>query len=152
VSGRVGIIGLTVDATDVQQFPFGIFLELVRGLNEPPRVRGVDTVVPGLAGRIARNRTGDGFILELHGYVAGLGTSGYAQGASWRDQVNTFRVLFDPTQDPVGVVATLEDGSTATCSARTLPTVVWVQRAPTCAEVSVEMESLDTDWVIEPAP
>lgn len=150
MTNAAAVIGLTVDGTDVQQATIGIFLELVRGLNEPPRVRGVDTVVPGLAGRIARNRVSDGFILELRGYVAGTGSDEAAQRGDFRELVNTFRALFDPTRDPVDVVATLEDGSTATCSARALPTAVWDQVVPSMARVSLEMESLDADWVIEP--
>lgn len=150
MTNAAAVIGLTVDGTDVQQDPIGIFLELVRGLNEPPRVRGLDTVVPGAPGRLARNRVSDGFVLELRGYVSGTGSDEEAQRGAYRDLVNTFRVLFDPTRDPVDVVATLEDGSTASCSARALPTAVWDQIVPAMARVSVEMESLDADWVIEP--
>lgn len=152
MTSSVAVIALTVNGTDVQQDPMGIFLELVRGLNEPPRVRGVDTIVPGLAGRIARNRVSDGFTLELRGFVAGNGDDEAEQRADFRVLVNAFRALFDPTADPVEVVATLEDGSTATCTARALPTAVWDQVMPALARASVEMESLDADWVIVEAP
>jgi hypothetical protein len=149
VTNPVAVIGLTYDGTDVQANPMGVFLELVHGLNETGRVRGLDTIVPALGGRVIRNRVADGFTVELRGYVSGTGVDEEAQRANFRFLVNTLRALFDPTRDPADLVATLEDGSTATCSARPLPTMVWGdQIVPSMAVLSVELESGDEDWVI----
>lgn len=244
-------IPLTFGGTDVQQNPIGIFLEIYRGLNEVPSVRGIDTVVPGLAGRIARNRVVGVLAIELRGMVRGTGneietvtitggptsgtftltfagqtTSGIAWNASaatvqaalealsnvapgdvvvtggpmpglgvsvafggvysgvnvtqmtgsaaglaggtpvltiatlvaggaadvariasFRTLVKIVRALFDPRAMPASLVATLEDGTTATISARTL-NIVWEKLAPSTARISIELESVDGDWVI----
>lgn len=66
-------IPLTFGGTDLQQNPIGIFLEIVEGLAGTATVRGTDTIVPGLAGRIARNRKADVRRIELRGLVAGTG-------------------------------------------------------------------------------
>lgn len=150
MTNPVAVIGLTYDGTDVQDATLGRFLELRRGLNETVRVRGVDTIVPGFAGRVVRNRKADGFIVELYGYIAGTGATEALQRASFRTQVTAFRTLFDPTRQPADLVASLEDGGTATCSARPLPTMVFDQIVPGMAAVSVELESVDADWVIVP--
>lgn len=149
MTNAAAVIGLTYDGTDLQNNPIGIFLELVRGLSETPRVRGVDTIVPSLAGRVVRNRVADGFVVELRGYISGTGVDEAAQRAEFRSLVTGLRTLFDPTRDPADLIATLEDGSTATCSARPLPTMVYDQRVPAMAVLSVELESVDADWVFE---
>lgn len=143
MSSGAAVIGLTYDGTDIQQADYGIFLEIVRGLNEPPQVRGIDTVVPGLPGRVPRNRVVDVLTLELRGFVTGDGR------AAFRANAATVRALFYPTNDPAVLVATLEDGSTATITARALPTQLWGQVVPEFATVSIELESVDPDWEFE---
>jgi hypothetical protein len=149
VTNAVAVIGLTYDGTDVQQSGFGIFLEIVRGLNETPEVRGTDTVVPGRAGRIARNRVADRLPIELRGIVMGNGANEAAQRADFRTNVLALRALFSSSRVPANLVATLEDGSTATISARPLPGMLWDEQvASLFANVSVELESVDPEWVI----
>jgi len=232
MTNAVAVIGLTYDGTDLQAADFGVFLELVRGLNEPPAVRGVDLIVPSRAGRIVRNRVADALTIELRGYVMGTGTPATAAetgggvdttmsadalaGAtsivltsatgiadnqylrigdtdeteirrvdpSWtagttipltaplmrnhdagdqvrqvdsagssgdrevfRTNVKIVRGLFDPTAEPANLIAALEDGTVATIAARTLNSI-WNQITPDLAEVSIELESSDPDWVI----
>lgn len=142
------VIGLTFDGVDLQRSDFSLFLEVVKGVNEGPRVRGVDTVVPGLGGRIARNRISDGFVVGLQGYVSGVGTGEDQQRKRFADRRAEIRALFDPTADPANLVATLEDGTTLTCAARTLPSMLWDQIVPSMARLSLELESLDADWTV----
>lgn len=139
MSNAVATIGLTVNAVDVQEAAFGIFLEIVRGLNERPVPRGVDLVVPSRAGRIARNRVADVLAIELRGYVQG------ASASAFRTKSLAVRALFNPTAEPVNVVASLESGGTATIAARTLNSI-WEQITPDLAAVSIEMESVAPDW------
>jgi hypothetical protein len=150
MTNPAAVIGLTFDGTDIQQNPIGIFLEIVRGLNEGPSVRGTDTVVPGLTGRIARNRIADRWEIELQGYVGGIDTDEDGQRADFRTLVNTIKALFDPTAMPAALVAMLEDGSEATIQARTMPTTVWDQVVPSMARISIQLEAVE-DWVIVPA-
>jgi len=149
MSNAVAVIGLTYGGTDVQQNPIGIFLEIIHGLNEVPSVRGVDTVVPGLAGRIARNRVTDVLTLELQGMVAGNGSDEATQREDFRDLVTTLRALFDPTVTAT-LVATPEDGGTWTIAARTL-NIIWNQIVPSLAMVNIQLESVAPDWTIAAA-
>lgn len=150
MTNAAAVIGLHFDSTDIQQNPIGVFLEIIKGLNEGPEVRGTDTIVPGLYGRIARNRIGDRLVIELEGYVAGSGMDEETQRSSFRTLVNQFAALFDPTAMPANLVADLEDGSTATVAARTLPTVLWQPIVPAMAKVNVQMEAV-VAWDIVPA-
>ena len=143
----VAVIGLTFGGTDIQESDFGVFLELVRGLNERPTPRGVDLIVPSRAGRIVRNRVGDALTIELRGYVMGAGSTEGLQRIDFRTNAKAVRALFDPSAEPANLVATLEDSTTATIAARTLNSV-WDQTDPWTAAVSIELESVDPDWVV----
>jgi hypothetical protein len=143
-------IGLTYDGTDLQDANPGWLFELVRGLNETPDVRGVDLVVPARAYRSVRNRVADQMPIELQGHVMGVGADEDAQRADFRGLVNDLRTLFDPTREPADLVATLEDGSTATISARPLPGMVWDQVVPSYGRVSIQLQGL-SDWTITSA-
>lgn len=149
MSNDAAVIGLTFDGVDIQRLDFSLFLEVVKGLNEGARVRGIDTVVPALGGRIARNRVSDGFIIGLEGYVSGNGTGETQQRKRFADRRAEVRALFDPTAAPVELVAELEDGTTLTCLARTLPSMIWDQIVPSMARLSMELESADADWTAQ---
>lgn len=139
MSNAVATVGLTFDATDIQEAGFGIFLEIVRGLNETPAVRGVDYVVPSSDGRHVRNRVADVLAIELRGIVSG------ATAAAFRTKSLAVRALFDPEAEPADLVATLEGSGTATIAARTVNSV-WDQITPDLAAVSIELESVAPDW------
>lgn len=146
--------GITADGTNLVQLVGNvprIVLRCVRGLDEGPRVRGSDTIVPGLPGRIARNRVADGRTIEGEGYVQGLGVSAAAELADFRAIVETIRALCDPTQDPYTLVVELEDGGTATIEARPLPQQpLWGPAdLPSFRALSIEWEAVGDDWVIE---
>lgn len=141
------VIGLTFNGTDLQQNPPGLFLEIVVGLNEPPSVRGTDTIVPALDGRIPRNRVVDTRFIELRGWVAGIGATEALQRASFRTQVKALLALFNPSADPDDLVADLEDGTTGTISAQTTNIIWGPLRVPAMRTLSIELESTDPEWV-----
>lgn len=144
------ITGLTYGGTDIQVLD-GIYLELVKGL-EGPSTRGVDSIVPSLAGRTRRNRKADVTDLELRGWVRGSGSDEAAQRASFAVNRLALTTLFDPTLGDQVLSATLEDGSTATINALRKTPIVLNQQVPSFAYVSIELDSVDPDWVITPAP
>lgn len=146
MSSPVAVIGLTYRGTDIQMLN-GIFLEIVRGLGDVAAVRGVDIIVPARAGRIVRNRVGDVLSIELQGICGGSGANEAAQRSDFAGRRAAMRALFDPKLDPGALVATLEDATTATIAARSL-NIVWDQVVPALARVSVELESVDPDWVV----
>lgn len=150
MSSDAAVIGLTYRGMDIQNTD-GIFLEIIRGIGEVPEVRGVDLVVPALAGRVVRNRVADRLSIILEGFVRGVGGGSGSTHDEDSDRSDfatnraAFRALFDPTLDPGDLVATLEDGSYQHIAARTL-NHVWDPQVPSFANVNVELESVDPDW------
>lgn len=140
------VIALTYAGTDIQDVD-GIFLEITKGLAEGPDVRGADVIIPGLDGRLARPRRADITKIELHGWVRGVDTDESGDRSDFADNRAAFSALFDPTAAPADLVASLENGDTATISARTLPTILFQNVVPSFAEVNVELEGLGT-WII----
>lgn len=147
VSNPVASIALTYRATDIQEsFAAGaasMFLEIIRGLNEPPSVRGTDTIVPANVGRIQGSRVKDMVVVELEGYI--FGAQGATELSTFRTKVTTFRALFDPTVSG-SLVATLEDASTKTLTLARTTSVLWAQLSPASAKVNVQLESTSGDW------
>jgi hypothetical protein len=130
-------------ATDIQAPDFGIFLEIVQGLSEPPSTRGVDTVTPGRPGRVAGSRVADRLQIRLEGVVIA------DDEAAFRTSMMALRRLFHPTRMPAPLTATLEDGGVVSVMARP----VRIEARATSrqsAEVSVELEGLAV-WA-PPAP
>ena len=147
MSSAAAVIGLTYRGSDIQ-LTGSIFLEIVRGLNEPIEVRGVDLIVPSRAGQIVRNRVGHRKGIELRGWIRGVGaTDEDDDRAAFAATRTTFLALFDPNLDPGALIATLEDGSQKTIDARTLNAIP-NQIVPTFVEMSVELESVDPDWTV----
>lgn len=146
MTSPVAVIGLTYAATDVQEADLGVFLELVRGLNELPAVRGMDVVVPGRRFRIPRNRIADTLILELRGMVRGEGADEDAQRADFRNKVDALQVLFSTERVPADLVATCEDLTVRTISCRPV-NLAWSQILPSYAALSVELEAFE-DWTV----
>lgn len=147
MTSAVATIGLTFDGQDLQTSDLSIFLEIVRGLNEPPTVRGKDITVPALAGRIEANRVNDVLPIELRGLVraSSSATDRDDQMASFRANVSAVRALFATNRARADLVATLEDGTEQSISARPL-NLVWGEVIQSeYATVSIELEGYD-DW------
>lgn len=150
MSTSVAVIALTYDGTDIQLADLSILLQIVRGLNEPPSVRGIDTTVPALAGRVEGNRINDIVDIELRGHITFDPAQTVLANArlSFRAKAKAMRLLFASNRARANLVATLEDGSTATISARPMPGVIWTETIPgEYAEVSYPLEGYG-DWVI----
>lgn len=148
MTSPVALVGLTYAGSNVQTSDLQIFLQIVRGLNEPPTVRGEDTVVPARAGRTEGNRVNDVLPIELKGWVRADPTETTSSGArsSFADNRATVRALFHPKRARADLVATLENGVILTISARPMPGTIWTEVIGSeYAEVSIEMEGYD-DW------
>ena len=147
MSNPWAVIGLTYDGEDIQLADFSIYLWVQNGLNEVPTVRGVDTVVPGKPGRSARNRENDVLPIVLSGSVMSdpTETDQDAARATFRNRMLLIRSLFASNRLPADLVAELENGDTATISARPMNILVPQQIEGVYASLSIELEGLD-DW------
>lgn len=143
---------LTYDGSALQTFADdsgGLHIEITRGLNESPAVRGEDDVVASRAGRSSYPRLADILPLEGDGFLLGVGADAATQQASFRTQMAALRALLAAGKlTPKVLAGTLEDGSTATINARVVDYEVTEQVASIAAELKVAWESVDPDWVI----
>lgn len=147
MTSPLAVVSLTYDAVDLQVADLSIFFQILNGLNEPPRVRGTDSVVPSLGGRVEGLRVNDVLSIELVGIVQADAAEDdpSAQRISFRTNAKFVRTLFLPNRDRADLVAGLEDGTTWTVSARPL-NAIWTPFAPgLCETVSVSLEGYD-DW------
>lgn len=141
------LVGVTFDGVDLQRSDLQWFLEIERGLDEVPSVRGKDTVIPGLAGRLEQNRRNDVLSIVLTGFVQADPslTDVDDRRASFRSNVATIRSLFASDRDRADLVALLEDGSTQTISARPLNIIGGTYIGSEYRALSIELEGYD-DW------
>jgi hypothetical protein len=74
-----------------------VFFDIHRGFNEHPEPRGRDDVVPGRPGRYRRNRVDDRLVIELRGWVRGIGADAEERQQDFRDAVTALKAAMDPT-------------------------------------------------------
>lgn len=143
------VAGLTFDGTNVMDWPTGIFLDVAVGIGETPAVRGEDTTVPGLAGRVPGNRVVDVLGLELRGCVraADSETVPADMVASYITNLLAVRNLFRSSRQPADLVATLRNGTVLTISARPLNLIPAESIPGEYADVSISLEGLG-DWSV----
>jgi hypothetical protein len=139
-------IHLTYDSFSLQSTNLSVFFQIVVGFMEAPRVRGVDTVIPSLAGRAEGNRVNDILPILLAGQVTyDPDLSGSAAYADFWANMRAMRLLFAPDRLRADMVATLTDGTVWSISARPM-NILQVQAVPDeFTEWSVEFEGYG-DW------
>jgi hypothetical protein len=150
MTSAIGAVGLTFDGTDLQPSDLSVFLQIVHGLNETPSVRGVDVVVPALAGRVEANRVNDVLPIVLEGFCRADPSTTTTEDAreSYRTNQRALRTLFASNRERADLVATLEDGSELVISARPQPGMIWNENVISeFATISIELEGYD-DWAI----
>lgn len=138
---------ITADGVDLTRSDGKIIFRITRGLDEVPEVRGTDTIVPSLQGRIPRDRRLDRLIIEAEGMVMGTGADESAQRADFVSSMEAIRDVMNPVQDPYVLSITREDGTTRTIMARP-QNIVWEDDfIPTYREGTLQWESVDgADW------
>lgn len=139
---------------DCQRSDLGLFMEIVTGFDEVPSVRGEDTVIPGLAGRIPGNRISDERSIILAGFIAGAVADSQTEDerrASYREMVTALQAAFHPTL--MGTLeVTGEDEAVYSIAARPLSIVYGPETVPAFRYVSVALVSTtDPEWTVTPA-
>lgn len=145
MTSGVASIGVTYDGTDLQDSDLGIFLQIVVGLDDGAEVRGQDTVIPYLDGRLARPRRFDRRRIVLEGIVQGSGSTRELGMADYRANRRTLAQLFDNARDPATLRLVLEDGDITRCEARPLSIEANEVVQSQFAYISVELEAV-SDW------
>jgi hypothetical protein len=144
----VAIVPVTFDSVDLCPDDLSRFFRITQGLNEPPDLRGVDVVVPGLDGQVTRPRRANTLRIVLFGHVMGVGSTQGDRRSSFRTEMAYLRDdLFSPARTAAELAATLENGLIATLDARPLPGMMVNELVPSeFAEVSIELLSVTPDW------
>lgn len=138
---------LVADGVDLTRSDGKLLFRVTRGINEVPEVRGQDTIVPSLNGRIPRSRRLDRHVIEAEGLVMGAGATEALQWTDFRSLMDSLVDLMNPVQDPYNIAITVEDGTTRTITARPLNLVSGDDDIPSYREVTLQWESVDAaDW------
>lgn len=139
---------------DVELQGEGFCLDIVKGLHEPSAVRGKDSIAPGQDGRYARNRKRDVRRILLEGYIRGVGTSLSERRESFHSTVVAVMAAMDRSLAP-GVLSVdggdygIPSGEEWTINARCINVMGGPMLSQwTAQEFSIELESVDPEWVI----
>ena len=143
---------LTFRGVDLRRADKSVWFWIERGwFDDIPTVRGVDTTVPGRAGRTRRNRKADTRPLLLNGRLKA------ATAADFLALVQEMAAIWDPTLNPGSLVAGdqyrgLASGQTATISARTVNIAPDPAQTPFHRKYSWQLESIANPpaWVLAP--
>ena len=148
------------DTLELQDLSAGYWGTISQGgLDSAPSVRGEDTIVPGLAGRIARDRVSDLLPIVVHMLVTGEGASHDAVRESYLSRMTALRAIFDPTADPFSLTihptaravgGKIGTGETATLTVRFLRFTGPPAIGDEVREFDIECECVDSPpaWVI----
>lgn len=139
---------LTFDAVDLQRADLSVHLD-VMNLNGGLDVRGKDTVIPSLDGRIARVRVADVRHVIVEGWIQGVGATEALRLASAQELLDELEALFSPDLDPNPLAGLAADGSTRTLLCRPQPGILWPDPiVPGVHKVSVLLDSVFPNWVL----
>lgn len=121
----------------------GIFLDLISGFTEPNTMRGVDTIVSALDGRVPRARRPDTRRIVFNGFVTGT------SAADWLANTQALMACLDPANL---VTLTLADAYYGTTGTWTIDAraVNWSGGPPDYGvgyqSWDIEFESVTPDW------
>jgi hypothetical protein len=144
----VSTVGLEYDSFDLQPSDLSVYFKVLRGLWEPPAVRGTDTVIPAAEGRFEGNRVNDVQRIELRGWVRAVPSIDTVVADaidSYQTAFRALRVLFANDRDRAALVATLRDGTVLSISARPMNMVIAEDIEGWFSNVSIELEGYG-DW------
>jgi hypothetical protein len=120
----------------------------VRGFDETWTPRGSDVIIPGAHGRDPQPRERDVLTLELWVVIQGAGDTDAEQMADTLAAIQTVRTAFRSWRDPAILEVALEDGGSATISARPVNILWSPDDVPQRREASIELEAVEDDWTV----
>lgn len=139
---------LTFGGADLQRADLSIHLDIVSGLNDGKRVRGTDTVIPSMRGRVARNRIADGRDIILAGWLQGTGSSEANRLASYQNLRDEVEAIFDPEDAPATLVGQAQDGTWREIDCRTV-SIVWDPAVINgVGQLSISLDAAEADWTV----
>lgn len=134
-------VPITYKTEDLQPTDGTMRLDIEEGLDELAEYRGRDLPLPGMDGQYEGVRRADRRTIVLTGWVQAASASDY------RDLVISLHTLFDP-KVPGDLVATLENGDTATIRARAVA-ISWLnEQFGNTRRLRVFLLSIAPDWTI----
>lgn len=129
-------------------------LDVFPGIWSAVEVRGKDEVIVGKPGRLALPRVEDRLVLNLVGWLRGVGATKEARWESFREIMDEAKTAFALTTT-ANLVASgpylgLESGETATIEAATRDVAWGVIGSDAAVQIDVELECVSDppDWVV----
>lgn len=146
-----GLFFRTVNLQDDDYNRASIWFDLVKGFAEPSEVRGEDYDLPGAVGRVWAPKVRSSRIIEITGFVRGVGSSLEERQQSWRTSTDALMDLmqFDDDPGPMVVVPPyLGTQSEWTIDAVAINTLGGpVTARMTFQSWSIQLISVDPEWV-----
>lgn len=146
--------GLTYRAVQLRRADRSMLLELDPGtLAGKAKQRGEDWIIESRSGRIERPRVDDVRVVELAGWIRGIGATHADRIVSYRALVDELDTIFLPTFGDLVASAPylgIPTGQTRTLSVRWVSTAWGRLEAGYFQRLSVELESISNppDWVV----
>lgn len=130
-----------------------IYFDLLDGYSEPVRVKGKDWDVPGAAGRVWMPKEADSRLIELDGFVRGVGATLAERQQSWRTSTDIVAAVFSLLL-PMGTLEVAAPYLGLSVDASISATAVQVmsgapQSLMTYQRWNVKLEAFDPDWAVE---
>lgn len=139
---------LTFDGNDIQKSDISMHFDIEQGLNDGLEVRGEDSVVPGAAGRVFRNRERDVRHLVLRGILQGTGATETVRQGSYQNLCDQVESYFPLDDDPATLVGEARDGTWRAIDARAT-TIIWdPEPVFGVGWVVVNLDSVEPDWQV----
>lgn len=95
-----GIKFRSVSLQDEDYYLASIWFDLRRGLFEPAPVRGSDVVLPSAPSQVWMPKVPDSRIIELQGFVRGIGADLEERQTSWRESTQALMALLAFDDEP----------------------------------------------------
>lgn len=150
-------MSLLIAATEVQSVADGRWLDIVEGGRfSVPAYRGINTVVPGLPGQVARPHVADHLRIRLHGTVWGDGATPALRRASFATRMSALLTALGDVGDEVTLTANppneaLATGQTATITAQFERVVLGPPQGWEHQEIDIDflcIEAPDVGWLV----
>lgn len=95
-----GIDFRTLDLQNAEFNVASVWFDLTSGYAEPPPVRGANVVLPSAVGRVWMPKVNDQRIIEIAGFVRGLGSSLEERQEDWREQTDALMAVMQFDDEP----------------------------------------------------
>lgn len=104
MAGDISFRAVDLQNGDADPHSSTIWMDLVEGYSEPAEVRGEDLVIPQKPGQTHMTRVKHRRMIELRGFVRGVGGTAAERAESWRTATDALMAVMDFSLSPGALV------------------------------------------------